>query len=66
MNVMFSDESTCRIVYSKNVRVRRSKTKDQYKSKFTISVILSEGVDGVMVWSCYSGKVARGSLYGDR
>lgn len=61
MNVMFSDESTFRIVNSRSVTVRRPKTMCRYKGKFTISTV--KHAAGVMVWGCYSGKVGRGSLY---
>ncbi len=61
MDVMFSDESTFRSVNSISVIVRRAKTMDQYKSKFTISTI--KHAARVMVWGCYSGKVGRVSLY---
>jgi hypothetical protein len=60
-NVMFSDESTFGIVNSRSVTVRRAKTMDRYKSKYTISTI--KHAAGVMVWGCYSGEFSRGSLY---
>jgi transposase len=60
-NVMFSDESTFRIVNSRSVTVRRPKTMNRYKSKFTIPTV--KHAAGVMVWGCYSGEVGRGSLY---
>lgn len=61
MDVMFSDESTFRIVNSRSVTVRRSKTMSRYKSKFTIPTVKHSA--GVMVWGCYSGRVGRGGLY---
>jgi len=61
MNVMFSDESTFRIVNSRSLAVRRLKTMNRYKSKFTIPTV--KHAAGVMVWGCYSGEVGTGRLY---
>jgi hypothetical protein len=61
MNVIFSDESTFRIVNSKSVTLRRPITMNRYKSKFTIST--SKPAAGAVVWGCYRGKVGWGSLY---
>jgi transposase len=61
MNVMFSDESTFRLVNSRTVTVRRPKTISRYKSRFTVPTVKHSV--GVMVWGCYSGKVGRGGLY---
>jgi hypothetical protein len=55
-NLVFSDECTFRIVNSRSVTVRRPKTKNRYKSKFTIPTI--KHATGVMVWGCYSEKLA--------
>jgi hypothetical protein len=61
MDVMFSDVSTFRVVNSRGVTVRRSKTTNRHKSKFTIPTV--KHAAGFMVWGCYNGKVGRKSLY---
>jgi transposase len=60
MDVMFSDESTFRIVNSRSVTVRRAKA-SRYKSKFTISTV--KHAASVIFWGFYSGKVGREGLY---
>jgi hypothetical protein len=54
MDVMFSDESSFRIVTSRSVTVRRPKTMNRYKSKFTIPTV--QHAAGVTVLGCFSGK----------
>ena len=60
-NVMFSDESTFRLVSLARVKVRRPTTMAIYHQRYvnkTVKHSLS-----VMVWGCFSGKGGRGSLY---
>jgi len=60
-SVMFSDESTFRLVNSRGTTVRRSKGVSRYKEGYTIPTVKHS--EGVMVWGCFSGKVGRGGLY---
>jgi transposase len=60
-NVMFSDESTFRLVNSRASIVRRPKGISRYKQRYTIPTVKHSA--SVMVWGCFSGKKGRGGLY---
>jgi transposase len=60
-NVMFSDESTFRLVNSRGMKVRRPSGLDRYKQRFTVPTVKHSA--SVMVWGCFSGKMGRGGLY---
>lgn len=59
--VMFSDESTFRLINPRGVIVRRPTTLCRYKHRYTISTVKHSA--SVMVWGCFSGTVGRGGLY---
>jgi transposase len=59
--VMFSDESTFRIVNARGAKVRRPKTVSRYKHRYTIPTVKHSA--SVMVWACFSGSKGRGGLY---
>ena len=59
--VMFSDESTFRLVRGGIVRVRRPAGSDRYASKYCSSTV--KHPPSVMVWGCFSGLLGRGSLW---
>jgi hypothetical protein len=61
MGVMFSDESTFRLVNPRAAKVRRPSTVRRYKKRFTISTVRHS--PSVMVWGCFSGRKGMGSLY---
>jgi transposase len=61
MKVMFSDESTFRLINPRAAKVRRPSTVSRYKQRFTISTVKHS--PSVMVWGCFSGRNGRGSLY---
>ena len=60
-DVMFSDESTFRIVNPRSVTVRRPKTMSRYLQRYTVATVKHSA--SVMVWGCFSGKKGRGGLY---
>jgi transposase len=60
-NVMFSDESTFRLVNSRGRKVRRPMGLNRYKQRYTIPTVKHSA--SVMVWGCFSGKMGRGGLY---
>lgn len=59
--VMFSDESTFRLVNSRMVRVRRPSTLCRYKNKYTVKTVKHSA--SLMIWGCFSGRVGRGGLF---
>jgi Transposase len=59
--VMFSDESTFRIINSRGARVRRQSSISRYRHRYTIATVKHSA--SVMVWGYFSGKVGRGGLY---
>lgn len=59
--VMFSDESTFRMVSLAKVKVRRPVTVSRYLQKYVNQTVKHS--PSVMVWGCFSGKGGRGSLY---
>jgi hypothetical protein len=59
-NVMFSDESTFRLVNSRGSIMRRSRGISRYKQRYTISTVKHSA--SVMVWGCFSGKKGRRGL----
>jgi transposase len=59
--VMFSDESTFRIINSRSTKVRRPSTVSRYKQRYTITTVKHS--PSVMVWGCFSGQKGRGGLY---
>ena len=59
--VMFSDESTFRLINPRAQRVRRSLSMNRYLSKYTVKTV--KHPPSVMVWACFSGKRGRGSIY---
>ena len=60
-SVMFSDESTFRLVRNTAGRVRRPVGSDRYEAKYCVKTV--KHPDGQMVWGCFSGKVGRGALW---
>jgi hypothetical protein len=60
-NVMFSGESTFRLVNPRSMKVRRPSTMSRYKQKFVVTNVKHS--PSVMVWGCFSGKKGRGSLF---
>jgi hypothetical protein len=60
-SVMFSDESTFRVLNSRGTTVRRPRTIDRYRQKYTVSTVKHS--PSVMVWGCFSGIRGRGGLY---
>jgi hypothetical protein len=61
MGVMFSDESTFRLINPRAAKVRRPSTVSRYKQRFTVSTV--KHPPSVMVWGCFSGRKGKGSLY---
>jgi transposase len=59
--VMYSDESTFRLVNSRGAKVRRPSTVSRYKHRYTIPTVKHSA--SVMVWGCFSGSKGRGGLY---
>jgi transposase len=59
--VMFSDESTFRLINPRAQKVRRSSMTSRYKQHYTIRSVKHPA--SVMVWGCFSGQGGRGSLY---
>jgi transposase len=59
--VMFSDESTFRLINPRAQKVRRSSQTSRYKQRYTIKNVKHPA--SVMVWGCFSGQGGRGSLY---
>ena len=59
--VMFSDESTFRLVRGGYKLVRRPQGVSRYASKFTIKTV--KHLESVMVWGAFSGNKGRGGLY---
>ncbi len=60
-NVMFSDESTFRLVNSRGIKVRRISGISRYKQRYTVPTVKHSA--SVMVWGCFRGKRGRGGLY---
>ena len=59
--VMFSDESTFRLVRGGYKLVRRPQGVSRYASKCTIKTV--KHPESVMVWGAFSGNKGRGGLY---
>lgn len=59
--VMYSDESTFRLVNPRSVMVRRPSGISRYKHKFTIKTVKHS--ESVMVWGCFSASRGRGGLF---
>lgn len=59
--VMFSDESTFRLVRGGSKTVRRPSTASRYDPKYTVKTV--KHPDSVMVWGAFSGNMGRGGLY---
>lgn len=59
--VMFSDESTFRMIRGSSQLVRRARGSDRYDPKFTVKTV--KHPDSVMVWGAFTGKHGRGGLY---
>jgi hypothetical protein len=60
-NVMYSDESTFRLLNPRGAKVRRPSNISRYKQRFTVPTVKHS--PSVMVWGCFSGKLGRGGLY---
>ena len=60
-SVMWSDESTFRLVRGGSSLVRRPSTVSRYDAHYTVKTV--KHPDSVMVWACFSGKRGRGGLY---
>jgi hypothetical protein len=60
-DVMFSDESTFRLVNPRSQKVRRSSVMNRYKQKFVVTNVKHS--PSVMVWGCFSARKGRGSLF---
>ena len=60
-DVMFSDESTFRLVNPRSQMVRRHSSISRYKQSHVITNVKHS--PSVMVWGCFSSKKGRGSLY---
>ncbi|XP_066947049.1 uncharacterized protein [Macrobrachium rosenbergii] len=60
-DVMFSDESTFRMVRSASNVVRRPKSVSRYHHQFTVKIV--EHPQSVMVWGAFTGKLGRAGLY---
>ena len=60
-DVMFSDESTFRLVSLARVRVRRETTMSRYHQKYVNRTVKHS--PSVMVWGCFSGRGGRGAIY---
>lgn len=58
MNVMFSDESTFRLVNPRAQQVRRPRNISRYLQRFTVKTVKHPAQ--IMVWGCFSG---RGGLW---
>lgn len=59
--VMFSDESTFRLVRGGVVHVRRPAGSNRFASKYCSSTVKHSA--SVMVWGCFSGLLGRGSIW---
>ena len=59
--VMFSDESTFRLVRGGSRLVRRPPGTSRYDPKYTVKTV--KHPDSVMVWGAFSGNHGRGGLY---
>jgi transposase len=58
--VMYSDESTFRVIRATRTLVRRPVGSNRYSSQFTVKTV--KHPDSVMVWGCFSA-AGRGGLY---
>ena len=59
--VMWSDESTFRLVRGGSKVVRRPKDVSRYNERYTVKTV--KHPESVMVWGCFSGEKGRGGLY---
>ncbi len=59
--VMFSDESTFRVIRSVRTLVRRPSGSNRFDSRFTMKTVKHPA--SVMVWGCFSGARGRGGLF---
>jgi transposase len=60
-SVMFSDESTFRLINPRAQKVRRPSTMNRYKQRYVVVNVKHSA--SVMVWGCFCGNGGRGSLY---
>ncbi len=60
-DVMFSDESTFRLINPRAQMVRRPKSMSRFLNRFTVKTV--KHPPSIMVWACFSGKMGRASLY---
>ena len=59
--VMFSDESTFRLVRGQSKVIRRPINVPRHDPRYTVKTV--KHLDGVMVWDAFSGTHGRGGLY---
>jgi transposase len=59
--VMFSDESTFRLINPRAQKVRRPTLTNRYKQRYVVVNVKHSA--SVMIWGCFSGQGGRGSLY---
>ena len=59
--VMFSDESTFRLVRGGSKIIRRPRNVSRYDPKFTVKTV--KHPESVMVWGAFSGNMGRAGLY---
>lgn len=59
--VMFSDESTFRLIRGTSKIVRRPRDASRYDPKYTVKTV--KHPDSVMVWGAFSGNKGRGGLF---
>ena len=60
-HVMFSDESTFRLVRGGSKLVRRPPGSSRYDDKYTVKIV--KHPDSVMIWGAFSGNNGRWGLY---
>lgn len=59
--VVFSDESTFKVIPRRQRLVRRPSGSDRFSSKYTVKTVKFPA--GVMVWGCFSGEKGTDGLY---
>ncbi|MPC99218.1 Transposable element Tcb2 transposase [Portunus trituberculatus] len=60
-NIMFSDESTFRLVRGGSKIVRRPSDMSRYNPQYTIRTVKQP--NSLMVWGAFSGKMGKGGVY---